>query len=70
MQLPNCYEEDGHPIKCSVCGASYEMLDCYITDTMEHIIMEQEWKCIVCNCVIAYWVTGHFDPAFQYGTWE
>ena len=70
MKLSDCYEEDGHPIKCSICGAPYEMLDCRTTDTMEHIIMEQEWRCMVCNNVIALWWCGHFNPIFGYGEWE
>lgn len=70
MQIPNCYEKDGHPIKCAICGAPYEMLDCRTVDMMEHIIMEQEWKCTVCNSIIAYWWCGHFDPIFQFGEWE
>ena len=70
MQIPNSYNEEGHPINCPVCGAHWENFEYKNVYGEYYQVFEQETICGVCNSTIAYWAYGHFDPIFQYGAWE
>jgi len=59
------FYNEGAPIKCQICGTedNFEVINSY----MEYIIMEMEVICPTCNCTIGHWVTGNWDPCFEFG---
>ncbi len=36
-----------------------------IEDSVDHIILESSIRCIHCEKIVGYWVTGHWDPEYS-----
>ena len=63
------FNEEGAPLKCQMCGTdSSEFV--INNDYMDYTVMEMEVVCPTCNCICGHWVTGNWDPCFEFGELE
>ena len=62
------HRDDGSPIECPICGShEFKVIDLDWIDSYNGMgpVTEQEYRCMSCDELVAYWAYGYFDPSFR-----